>query len=56
MSIIKQGGLFVTLRSPQTALPPILLLVPLESPQLVGVHQDGSLMFRPRVRELLNIR
>ncbi len=56
MPIIKQGGLFVTLRSPQTTLPPIMLLVPLESPQWVGVYQDGSLMFKPTVQELLNIQ
>jgi hypothetical protein len=31
------------------------LLVPLESPQWLGVHQVGFIMFQPAVEKLLNI-
>jgi hypothetical protein len=34
---------------------PDVLLVPLESPWWVWVHQDGSALFKPMVQELLNI-
>jgi len=34
---------------------PVPLFIPLESPQWVGVYQDGFLMFRLPMQELLNI-
>jgi hypothetical protein len=47
--------LFYQIENSQTMLPLVTLLVLLESFQLIGVHPSCFAMFRPIVKELLNL-
>jgi hypothetical protein len=54
---IKEGclfGMFVALRSLKLQHL-VMLLVMLDSPRSVGVHQGGFIMFRSTIQELLSI-
>jgi hypothetical protein len=56
---MKEASLFVLfvfyVEISETTAPLAMLLVPLESPWWIGVHQLGFIMFGPMVEELLNI-
>ncbi len=52
----KEGSLFILfVHHVKISQPPTMLLVLLQSPCWVGVHQDGFVMFRHTKQELLNI-